>query len=593
MQLNTPIAALTPLYMTDISSKEIQSIISDIVHGFSSIDTKVMELNVVSNQDFTALNKIFKNHHETTKGISQSTSAIIDQVQALERNAVFGKLKEVEGKYRLMLDETNVQVSDFNVETGTLKTDFKHIFIPILNFKQNISTLRFLLANLKLNQGLVDKEVDCDATKLIDDLNEKITGIQSEIPTIASDIEELKEQYATAQDLGSHILQNILPDFDIHTAGLHQHLQTITASIEKTMIINHSVDELTQQGFQNLNEVITNLQYHDIIRQKIEHIQQTHQSIIAELNNLDKAENVIKKGLDYVKQIPEITEIQAGQLLLTNKEYQTAIENTSLKLIETTKTLEEVNAHTKNIFGDVDAEKVAEIVQTHLGNVKAYKLQLFESVEKLIAVNETLQTHIGRQSQHYQKLAQLENKISSVVKDLNKIITNKDEVKALVSKLVALINDINESRANIGKIIHVHQNNQLGAIVNEMQARKAAFTIDDISEDEMNGFSGELKQINSQIVNNCTLYTKLDIDLKTTLENIKYYDFYDVEVEAIISQLNLIYQKILQVSGNGDGSTDLLTIMKKAYTMKSQRDIHEKASDNEPEEEDEDNLELF
>ncbi|MFO7863405.1 MAG: hypothetical protein R6U85_05355 [Salinivirgaceae bacterium] len=579
--------------MTDISSKEIQSIISEIVHGFSSIDTKVMELNVVSNQDFTALNKIFKNHHETTKGISQSTSAIIDQVQALNNNALLRKLNAVVGKYRQMLDETGEQVGDFNIEVGTLKTDFKHIFIPILNFKQNISTLRFLLANLKLNQGLVDKEVNRDAKKLIDVLNEKITGIQSEIPVIAADIEELKDQYAAAHKLGTYILQDILPDFDIHSAGLHQHLQAIAASIEKTKVIKHSVEQLTQQGFQNLNEVITNLQYHDIIRQKIEHIQQTHQSIIAELNSLDKAENVIKKGLEYVKQIPEITEIQAGQLLLTNKEYQTAIENTSLKLIETTKTLEEVNAQTERIFGQVDAEKVAEIIRIHLGHVKTCKNQLFENIEKLISVNETLQTHIDKQNLHYQKLAQLENEISSVVKDLNKIITNKDEVKALVSKLVALINDINESRGNIGKIIHVHQNNQLGVIVEELQRRKAAFAPDDISDNEMAEFSGELKHINHQIVNNCTSYAKLDNDLKTTLENIKYYDFYDVEVEAIISQLNFIYKKILQVSGDSEGATDLLSTMKNAYTMKSQRDIHEKAAENEPEEEDEDNLELF
>lgn len=580
--------------MTKHSAEEVQHMISEIAQGFSSIDEKVMDLNEVSNQDFSALNKTFKRHYETTKIISDSSSDILSKINDFAGNEVFKKIKLVISSGHAFLEDIQSNVDRLYTEVAHLETDFKHIFIPILNFKQNISTLRFLLTNLKLNHGLIDGNAKVGTELLIENLNVKIADIQSEIPAIAEDIEQLKILYAHVSKGVKRMIDDVIPQMGVHNTELMKNMQEINTSLLKAVSVKNIVSQKAQQGFQNLNQVITNLQYHDIIRQKIEHIQITHKNILQELTSLEKGENAIQKGLDYLKQIPGITEIQAGQLLLTNKEYQSAIENSSNKLIETSKTLAEVNDITRSIFGEVNVPEFARVLIE--GMQAFYKISetLFHDINSLESKNMQLQKHIKLQVNHYDKLTLLETEISYIIKEINENTVHNNEIKAIATKLITLLSGINESKGNIGRILAVHKNNTLSLLVENLQKAANFIQTKNIDHAMLNVFSETLNSIDNQIVSNGKEYKQLDDQLKKTLENIRYYEFYDDVVEQIISQLNFIYRKILPVSDKEDVPGDLLTAMKSAYTMKSQRDIHDQNDLDEKNSGDgDDNLELF
>ncbi|HKK60704.1 MAG TPA: hypothetical protein VJ937_14580, partial [Salinivirga sp.] len=191
--------------MKELSTKEIQQMISDIAEGFASIDHKVMELTEVSNDDFTALNNIMKNHHETTYEIAQSTTQIIENIQNLKRNDALLHLRSTTDNLKLALKECAANINNYMDQVNILNLDFKHLYIPILNFKQNISTLKFLITNLKLNQGLVAQKNQTNTNELIDKLNKKIEEIQAEIPRVAKDVELLKNQFQKAYDKANTI----------------------------------------------------------------------------------------------------------------------------------------------------------------------------------------------------------------------------------------------------------------------------------------------------------------------------------------------------------------------------------------------------
>ncbi|ALO16737.1 hypothetical protein L21SP5_03122 [Salinivirga cyanobacteriivorans] len=581
--------------MKELSTKEIQQMISDIAEGFASIDHKVMELTEVSNDDFTALNNIMKNHHETTYEIAQSTTQIIENIQNLKHNDALLHLRSTTDNIKLALKECATNIKNYMDQVNILNLDFKHLYIPILNFKQNISTLKFLITNLKLNQGLVAQKNQTNTNELIDKLNKKIEEIQAEIPRVAKDVELLKNQFQKAYDKANTINLHFSKAYLQEPEAIDQVITFIEKGIEKTANIKRTLEQKNQHSFQNLNQVITNLQYHDIIRQKIEHIQDTHKNIITELNNLEKEKNIIKKGLEYVNQIPGITEIQAAQLLLTNKEYQSAIENISKKLIETANTLEEVNNLSYSIFNNDNNIEITTQLEENAKNLPGKMKEATTAIMGLVEENEELQKQISNHVNHYENLEAIEHDINAIIKEINKNLSPQNDIKTITGKLITLLNDINDSRSNIGKIINAHQNNQLISLIENINEQKSVIEKQKIEKQKSSEFTEAFKALNNQITKNCKAYKELDSELQNTLENIKYYDFYEHEVEEIINQLNLIYQKIKPLSGDNQHESDLMSAMEKAYTMESQREIHQHKTEDEQqdEKEDDDNLELF
>jgi chromosome segregation ATPase len=579
--------------MKKISSKELQKLINEIVTSFSSIDQKVLELTHVSNDDFSALNKIMKNHHKTTHEIAKSTEELIERIQLLKNNQGLITLRNVNDSLRASVIQSKVSISDYTAQANRLKQDFKHIFIPILNFKQNISTLKFLLTNLKLNQGLIGKKGHSDTKQLIESLTTKIEEIQVEIPKIANDVDELKTNYSDAiekaNSAGQHLELNILEDIEL----LNKHISLIERGIENTRSVKTKVEQKNKEGFQNLNQIITNLQYHDIIRQKIEHIQDTHKNILEDLNSLEKQENIIQQGLKYIKQIPGITEIQAGQLILTNKEYQGAIENISKKLQETSSIIEDVNNLSFSIFQLQDSTITSNTIEKTTESINDKMMSFTNVINALVNSNKTLQESIEQHDEHYKRLEEIEQDISSIIKKISNQLSKETEIKTITNKLISLLNDINESRGNIGKIINFHKNNQLIRLIEDINNQINIQVNNTINTNELSPFLNEFTSINDKIRHNCKSYKSFDNELRNTLANIKYYEFYEHQVEEIIHQLNSVYKKILPISEEGEVNSDLLTSMKNAYTMQSQRDIHDHSETDTTEDEDDDNLELF
>ncbi|NJO92888.1 MAG: hypothetical protein HC831_30890 [Chloroflexia bacterium] len=93
---------------------------------------------------------------------------------------------------------------------------------------------------------------------------------------------------------------------------------------------------------------------------------------------------------------------------------------------------------------------------------------------------------------------------------------------------------------------------------------------------------------------------QLAVDIQTSIEKVKYYDFFEQVIEEIILELNNIYLTIKSDSsmGQDEGSYDLESL-KQRYTMASQRTIHGRVLNEEVEEEnvameeDEDDIEFF
>jgi len=93
---------------------------------------------------------------------------------------------------------------------------------------------------------------------------------------------------------------------------------------------------------------------------------------------------------------------------------------------------------------------------------------------------------------------------------------------------------------------------------------------------------------------------QLAMNIQTSIEKVKYYDFFEQVIEEIIIELNNIY---LAIKADSESvryeDKDDLQSLKDRYTMESQRDIHGKImhedddSDDSNKKDEEDNIEFF
>ncbi|QKG80087.1 hypothetical protein [Tenuifilum thalassicum] len=190
------------------------------------------------------------------------------------------------------------------------------------NISQNLLTQKFLLSNLKISEigsnKLEEKNEDSD---YIIEFNRLINRAklfeQEQLKLLKENKEALEEVYNKTQKGIKQIESNL-------DAILKTLKKVIELFSEKQQELNISLPKLQENNSrlrENIDSIITNLQYHDIIRQKVEHVQQSHKELLKNLKKIDE-----NTGDKFLMQVKEIVNIQSALLVRANKEYQTAIE---------------------------------------------------------------------------------------------------------------------------------------------------------------------------------------------------------------------------------------------------------------------------
>jgi hypothetical protein len=115
-----------------------------------------------------------------------------------------------------------------------------------------------------------------------------------------------------------------------HIREYYRQAATIVDTISRWHISDLSLDKhvagQAEKSLKNISSIVTKLQFHDIIRQKLEHIQQTNESIIEELLTVSRqhVRSQAREIYKYLSIVPDIARLHIAQLTHTNIEYQNA-----------------------------------------------------------------------------------------------------------------------------------------------------------------------------------------------------------------------------------------------------------------------------
>jgi hypothetical protein len=383
-----------------------------------------------------------------------------------------------------------------------------------------------------------------------------------------------------------------------------------------------SLKELTDKNSSNIATIITNLQYHDIIRQKIEHIQRTHKDIMIELRSLQGRELgmalIHNKVKTFIK-IRDVAGLQAAQLIHANNQYQVAINEISKNLEEIGNEMIAISSMCDNLVGKSGQAKDYYLnnILDNLNNALSYNQKLVQLLAVIKHQAEFLDEIKKDLRKTYDEICAHKSKIYNL---LSELLERKDkENEKCFNQVIGLLAEsddlpsyfdifYNELVVNFIQVLKLSDSEQ--GEINLLQSFN-------ILSDTIPGLIKLLKQntnkVDEYLFVNSSISLNVSDSILNSLKSIKYYELFEKSCDTIIEELNSINVKL----NYGNEMTDKnreenLKLLKSRYTMASEHIIHEhisKLSDiselsirnteqiidlaNQNSTDDDDNLELF
>ena len=600
--------------MEFLNDEKSQKSIKEIILVFSDIDVKITALNECSAEDFLSLNTNLKKFYKDAKVISDQTGQIYDIIAGDEHKKFFEELLGLQESLNKRINMLKNKILKSIRGLEKMLTSLNLVFVPLKNFNLNILTLNFLLVNLKLNIAYCDNEAVKPLAETIDTVTNEINKLKIILPKISESLTMVKNVTRLSSGKLIEIRKKNILDIDRVTGQIND---SVILLKDKQAVAAKKMPELTKRTesyFDSVDKIIMNLQYHDIIRQKMEHVQETHKNIIKELSTMGTLPTHSDGTIDMSEtakqflQIRDIAGVQVAQLINTNKEYQKAFAVIMRKFWDISEDMSVISQLCNEFVGNNDlTDSYYKDVQDRLRGTTTVLKRLITANEDFGGEIDTINSTIDEKHDKIDEIKSVYGNINDKIEYIfDTIASQKDtgldriteEVRQMVETILENLNDV---------------------VLFFSQAQNISKKLQEINrEDSGNEISNNLKELNNKIsellasienhnekievilTNNSKLSLNLSSEIKSSVEQVKYYDFFEKIMLEIVSQLNTIYSKLDNNTLNmiKSNKAENLKSLEDRYTMESERIIHQQiineSADMElPVQEDDNDVEFF
>jgi len=603
-----------PKLLNSFSIKEIVAILLEI-------DTKITNLNECSSEDFLAFNNQLKSYYKQAGTISGTATQIFDFFADQKAQNVFNDLNHLQEKLKIIVVIFEKQIN-FSIKTlEKIWINLNLIFVPLKNFNQNLMTLKFLFANFKFNLTYFDDEYSQQLNNHAQNVDNLISEIKSGYPIIIQTLYTLKDTIKETIDQLKEIRERNAINAETLLDQIHISIHFLSEKHKEAILKVPKLKERTEHCFNSVSNIITNIQFQDIIRQKMEHIQTTHKDIIEELKHLDEPSE--KNGLLVTQQtklfmrVRDIAGLQIAQLMYTNKEFQNAISTITRKFSEIDEDMNNISSMTYEFSGlshQTDLSHFREI-ESKLKNVIDI-IERFENINFEYTLEiDNIHIAIERISGNFNNIFDLEKKLEDLAASTIKIhpgtAISESELAIITLQIKNIFADAYTITNNLQELYNQTLNLSLGLlseITNEKREEELRYVgnqfmdLSYLASKILQTIISDNSRVHNMLKESSLLADNVSSEIKTSVESIKYYDFYESTIEQIIMSLNKIYLKLHAKDDSEQNRIENLKSIQNLYTVKSEHIIHENIlsdknnlHDHENQElaQEDDNVELF
>ena len=597
------------------ASKNIKVTKPELISTFSVIETKITELHKCSAKDFSQLNDGLKAYHRKTAIISDNASRIFTMLSGDESNQFLRKLEDIQ----IQIKDCQIRIEQKNSENILMleKILAKSILLTVSlkNFRQDLTTFNFLATNYKLLANYENFDTEWNAAVTV--WEKLIRKIRSSLPVITDGLELFKNQLYSCIENSKFNQESSSFKFRHLVKEVEACIKLVSHKIQESDLHLPVIKHKIENSSKSIENIITHLQYQDIIKQKIDHIKNSHIQILNELQDPDfndeNEDEIVPSGKFY--KIGDIAGLQISQLMLVNKEYQLAIEVITRNFQQIGYDLSAISSISQQFSSDDNKSEITLIqqVKDKLGQgVIVLDLNNFNELSSNL--QEIINEHDDILKEAKRIRFPLEKIINLDLFEHNekaKEPFSDDNQSQLLKQIASLVNEINLMAGNVFENL-----NEIFELSDQVSSEEAGDEwrtqleqdhiklMVDISK-ILDSLDKEDHSLDSLLRQNQQLSEEIQTNIKSTINRVDYYDFFEKVIEEVVQNLNSVNLKLKPIGGNGQKSEKIKNLenLKEIYTMESERIIHERAENGEEgkydditqavNEEDDDSLELF
>ena len=577
--------------------------VEEIVSLFQDVDKKIQDLHQCSADDFLGLNAKFKNFYKESKSVSADAANLLALFSHEQNEQLKEELTAGRTELQLSLDSMKEQQYETLRLVHDLQDAMSAYLYPLrhINNEFGILNMELIALEVSFRTPLLQNNFDSASfQQMIRDWEDFVYDITETKKLSQNFLQECEYSLHHIELIGGRGLRSLVTLTELTEQGL-----VLFAAKQKESNLNlPAIRAKSDSVAKSIADVITSLQYQDIIRQKMEHIQQAHIKLLDDLMqiNLEASTNAWTQVLVQVR---DISTLQAAQLLATNKEYQAAIEAIALHFRTIAKEMTSVASICRSTMNDNDDREQRSTITDLVDRFKradallARVLEVFPECSREVGLIRDgaamLQKRIGA---HVETFFRLSTQVEVMLTPYRKTLGRHFEHYMLqVDEMLTTMRRNMES-VSVQNAILLKSIDGLGRYAKKLAESELLWDYVQLNVKRSHSLSERLlstEQESNQLLKKIEATCRsISDETQSALAAVRYYDFFENVIAEIVRGLSSMSSRIcaeVDVAEHGD-----MSAVRDLYTMESERKIHDQftgGSDESEEAAPDDDLELF
>lgn len=503
------------------------------VEVLGSVNKDIDQVLEVLNDDFVQLSRDLRNYYRQLEIVAGSAANVAGQIQN-ENGEEF---------FKIAADMVGVIVSfraEYLKSVGVLKQEINSSFAMWSDISEEI-------VSRKRNERFLENTDFVNLKRYETQMNES---------------DELIRQAVTYLNILSDSAEKLMTDPDGRFKMMEERLYILEEERTRAIGSTEGIEEKTIHGYNSIENLIVNIQFHDIIRQKLEHIQSANYDTIANLEKLVERINdsVDMETLKYLYAIPMVAKLHVRKLELSNAECKDVVDK---------------------INGDLTT------ILKISSELSVFRLEFYNFLH--LSENHVVQQGSECLSELYGYFTEMRSAcktIENMSADVHSLLSELSRISTMVKarKTAPTESDILWIEETCGNLIQ-KLNKSLSLYVNSVKKRIAKLSNASFDtfyskfhrfvQPELNGAENETEEKLNLFV------AKVTSDIRHFVEQIRSSSVFDSKVVTINSQLIQVHEELASLfhDPKSDLQKQRMEEIRKQYTMDSERIIHDELTE--------------
>lgn len=311
-----------PMINTDTQSEKAVSLCKEWQSVLSRYAANILDITTNSEQEFLTLGGQFQALWGSAGEIANDSKLMLQKISGEEFSATSDTIRGIVGQLNEYLSHSRGDTREISSQFKEITTRIAEAKSPLLGFGKINKILRMLGISTKIESSRLGNSA-AGFENLANDVTRLSVEVVGKSESIMFKLSQLEEAIVKTLDRVKAV--EIHQDTEIQTsmAKVHNSLQTVEEVNAERVQATEILSSISSGMETKLAEIVTFMQFHDIVRQQLEHVKESFDSLyqglekIVRLTDAERADLVIETG--------DICELQVAQLKNSEYELNTAL----------------------------------------------------------------------------------------------------------------------------------------------------------------------------------------------------------------------------------------------------------------------------